>query len=77
MLPPQVTQVNVSDGWNTDPGHSPYRVKKVVWYAGTQGPFTLQYGLADFTTEKVQADISAAVTTLQGIGALPTGTPGN
>lgn len=64
--------VSVKDSPGFDIGTLRTSQNKVVTFTvGSNGPFTLTYAAADYTQERVQADIQKEVDTLRGIGALP------
>lgn len=71
MVDPLVKVVSVKDSAGFDL-HTlqPLRDKIVTYMVGTHGPFILQYHLADYNQQKVEADIQKEVDTLRGIGAI-------
>ncbi len=66
-----IHNVNVRDSVQLGEALTPLRVKIVTFRVGTHGPFTLTYPSAEFTAERVRADMMKEVETLKAIGALP------
>lgn len=66
---PRIT--NVKDQVGFDPVTTmPAQSKVVTFMVGHHGPFTLNYRHAEYSAERVNADIAAQVATLRAIGAI-------
>lgn len=64
-----VQNVQVQDIQGLDPQGQPTVTKRVTYNVGRNGPFFLNYTRADYTPEKVSADIQREVDTLKAIHA--------
>lgn len=65
-----VNGISVQDVPSTNAALQAIVQKRVTFYVGTSGPFFLTYNLADYSADRVLADIQREVDTLKAIAAV-------
>ena len=64
-----ITGVRVQDNFALNDQAVSVLRKRVTFYVGSNGPFTLDYSPGEYTADKVRADMEKEVETLRAIGA--------
>ncbi len=65
-----VHDINVGDTSIFGPNGAQIAQRKVTFFVGTHGPFTLTYNKADATADRIKSDIAAEVATLKSVNEL-------
>ena len=65
----EVTGIRVQDVQTLSANNTPQLIKRVTYYVGHNGPFTLDYTPQEYTADQVKADMQKEVDILTAIGA--------
>ena len=68
-----ITGIRVQDVQTLSANNTPQLIKRVTYYVGTNGPFTLDYTPQEYLADRIKADMEKEVDILKAIGATARG----